>query len=484
MGRHFISVLGTGPYQDTTYFYDEKESTTPFVQKALLEILFSNLNEDDRISIFLTEEAKAANWENRKYTEKDGKKNELSEVRIGLKEILSPQYGRLLSDTERCMIPIGKNEDELWEIFQVIFDGIEEGEELYIDITHALRNIPIQMLAVISYARVLKSIDVKGIYYGAFEVKDKSTGKTPIFNLRTFLDVLDWSQAADSFIKYGNSDQINELCEARRSVLRAKMGDLSKVVKELQGLTHGLETSRGYYNSEKERQNKGVKSTLGAYKRYKRAYNNLNENDEKRMGENEKQRNIIKPMRGILKCIDESISEFDVETNLEIGLASVKWAIDKKKTQQGFTALEETIKTFLCERYGLNDTMEDRERVAKNICRVIHENAGKLGEEIEGLNVDVREKIYMEWIGGKVEDNKRREEICEKVHRMFMTIPQELTDIVTKIGDRRNSMNHFGFSNMYQFGSEGLEKDLLLCFRDFKRVMEQMDKTEQINRKE
>ena len=43
-------------------------------------------------------------------------------------------------------------------------------------------------------------------------------------------------------------------------------------------------------------------------------------------------------MEGLLSRIDESIADFNVDTNLEMGMATVRWAIDKKNIQQGFTA--------------------------------------------------------------------------------------------------------------------------------------------------
>lgn len=67
------------------------------------------------------------------------------------------------------------------------------------------------------------------------------------------MDVLDWSQAAKSFIKYGDSDQIYELCQEQQKVYREKMRDLLYTVKELNLFTHDLETSRGYLYVQLER---------------------------------------------------------------------------------------------------------------------------------------------------------------------------------------------------------------------------------------
>ena len=484
MGKHFISVLGTGLYQSTTYYYKEKSVITPFIQEALAEMLFDDIQEGDRISVFVTEKAKEQNWDNRKYTARERENaerlgHELPDAKTGLRDILQKKYGNILDDIELCMIPIGADENELWKIFQVIFSRIQEDEELYIDITHALRNIPIQMLAVISYARVLKNITVNGIYYGAFEVKDNVQNRTPIFNLQTFLDILDWSQAASSFIKYGNSDQIYELCSAQKRIYREKMSELFKLTKELNNFTHNMETSRGYYDPQKEKNtNKKEMSVLGAYKEYKKYYNLMKEDDEQKKDQEERQGSIIKPMEGLLSRIDESIADFNVDTNLEMGMATVRWAIDKKNIQQGFTAFEETIKTFLCEYYGLDErSEEDRDHICKNICRELDLNYKNKCKDKNISEIEVREAICKEWIIRKKKEG-RIELSCDKkarINEMFLTIPQELFELIPKIGDRRNSMNHFGFSNLYMFTSKGLEKDLKQEFEKFVQIKLSME---------
>lgn len=154
-----------------------------------------------------------------------------------------------MDEIDECVIPVGATEDELWSVFQIMYSHIREGEELYIDITHSLRNIPIQMLSVIAFARVVKKVTVNGIYYGAFEVgniNEQGIKEAPIFDLITFLDILDWSQAASSFVKYGDSEQIVDLYKKNSKRLPLKTMELYKVISELQNITRGLETSRGY----------------------------------------------------------------------------------------------------------------------------------------------------------------------------------------------------------------------------------------------
>lgn len=49
-------------------------------------------------------------------------------------------------------IPNGKNEEEMWEIFETLFDKIEEEDELYIDLTHRFRYIPMLVMIFPNYA--------------------------------------------------------------------------------------------------------------------------------------------------------------------------------------------------------------------------------------------------------------------------------------------------------------------------------------------
>ena len=484
MGKHFLSVLGTGEYKKAIYSCDGRKVETPYVQEALLKLKFDTWEPEDKISIFLTEKAKQDNWEDREYRdkEKEAAKHELPEIRKGLKSVLQKDYSVFLDEAEKCMLPIGANEEELWEIFQVIFSRIQDNEELYIDITHSLRNIPIQMLAVVSYARVLKNVTVKGIYYGAFETKDQFGGETPILDLATFLDILDWSQAANAFVKYGNSDQIFELYEEqKKKAYKDKMQkgktqiyqrDLQKVVTEIHNITSGLETSRGYYDFKENKTNKAT-SVMGAYKAYKATFEIMNKKDNEKKERKEKQRNIIEPLGELLKVIDDKAKIFDVESNLDFGLAAVQWAIDNKSTQQGFTALEETVKTFLCNYYELDETQQiDREGICKNICGILYEECCK--KQKNANNFELRVQICENWLNKNREVLKITQEKEEKICRIFKTLPTTLLEIVHEIGNRRNSMNHFGYSNLGKFSSEKLESDLKLYYKEFQEVMEKM----------
>ena len=62
----------------------------------------------------------------------------------------------------------GKDTDEIWEIFDVIYNEINDGDELFLDITHAFRYLPMLLTVLINYSKFLKKITVKSITYGNF----------------------------------------------------------------------------------------------------------------------------------------------------------------------------------------------------------------------------------------------------------------------------------------------------------------------------
>lgn len=476
MSKHFLTVLGTGNYQDTIYYCEEGKYKTSFIQEAILQLKISEWKKGDRITVFITEEAKNRNWLNRPYTERELEEanvrgNQLPQIKVGLEEILRESYGDMV---QVCMIPVGADEEELWEIFNNIFQVIESEEEIFIDITHALRNIPIQMLAVISYARVIKNVKVNGIYYGAFEVgkfNENKIKEAPIFNLLAFLDILDWSQAANEFIRYGNSDQIVDLYNEQKKRIERRQPELSKVIMELQNITYGLETSRGYFDKNNPGQYRKGKSIYESYQQYNETFTIMEKKDKKQKEIGKQQKTLVKPLTPLFDVIDKKIKIFDVNTNLDLGLAAIQWAIENKKTQQGFTALEETMKTFLCNYYGFP---EDKELYRDNICKsACIELYNSLKENKGQLSDDSRKMCYEAWKEKKSKYINESEALVQ-AEKIFQTIPEEFLDMSHEIGNCRNSMNHFGYSNQGIYSYLDLEKKLEVYYKELQKFMECM----------
>ena len=441
MARHFIAALGTTSYKDTIYYYEDFEHKSAYVQESLCNLIFQDKQDGDKITILLTKEAREENWLARKG----------HEDKLGLKEILENDFSHC--DIEPLEIPTGDDKEELDEIFDIVFDCIEEKDEIYFDTTHCLRHLPIFILSVLYYARVLKDINISSIYYGAFqkrtEGKENELSRSPIFDLIEYIHILDWSMAAQMFIEYGNANMMNDVYNDQKAKTdnetKRMLAPVGKTVKSLMHFTNCIQTSRG-----KNLRNAGGKeeaSIDSAYKAFNKNYQNMSKQDQK----------AIKPLKPLFGKVLDSTKEFDVKTNLGTGLATVQWCIDKGFTQQGLTALEETIKTFVCLKYGLSETSKDcREKIAKRALNL--------------RNYDKRNKVK----GSKA--SKAENEYTEDVKKVYNGLSDEVVDISHKVSEARNNINHFGFNpNVFKY--KNLQKKLEKCFEEFKVIIEK----EQIN---
>ncbi|MCK5681854.1 CRISPR-associated DxTHG motif protein, partial [bacterium] len=66
---------------------------------------------------------------------------------------------------QAVLIPNGKSEGEIWEIFNLVCDQLGEKDEVVLDVTHALRSLPLLAKVVLQYMRVLKDVVLNGIFF-------------------------------------------------------------------------------------------------------------------------------------------------------------------------------------------------------------------------------------------------------------------------------------------------------------------------------
>ena len=154
MSKKFLSFLGINNYDLVHYIHNAKgmgEYISRFIQEALVKTVCRDWDSSDKAIIFITNEAKKANWYN--------KTDENRRLKILLENTQL--------DSSGVLIPTGQNEEEIWEIFHTIINNIEEGDKIVLDITHALRYIPMLATIILDYAKVVKNIEILGIYYGA-----------------------------------------------------------------------------------------------------------------------------------------------------------------------------------------------------------------------------------------------------------------------------------------------------------------------------
>lgn len=254
----FLSFLGTNRYIKTKYYLNEEckktSQLTHFVQETTIGKTCLNWSSNDKVFIFLTEDAKTKNWES------PAQKNNPKGQYTGLAEILEAL--NLNPKVQVIDIPDGFSEEEIWNIFVIIFRKLKDDDELYIDITHAFRFFPLLMIVIFNYAKVVLNITVKHIYYGAFEKlgpaymveNDISEEEryAPILDLASFSELQEWSNAANSFVKFGSSELITELTKKEISpILKYSQGkdekanQMRKFTISLFDFTQSLKTNRG-----------------------------------------------------------------------------------------------------------------------------------------------------------------------------------------------------------------------------------------------
>lgn len=449
MGKHFISVLGTGNYRVAKYCYNDVCFETKFVQEAILSCLFGDkLDDDDKISVFITDEAKEKNWEH--------------ENENCLKDILKNKYKNI--EIKDKKIPTGKNDDELMSMFETIYNEIEEGDEIYFDITHGLRNIPMFALTIISYSRVLKNVKLGGIYYGAFEVSDKDTGITPIFDMTMYMNILDWTTASELMIKYGNASMIKDVYyEEKKSCpqeMKKSLGKLEKPINSLERFTSCIQTSRGKINDDES------SSIQKAYSKFIEKFNAIDEEEKY----------FVKPVKPLFEKIIESTKEFDNASNLETGLATIEWCIGKGFTQQGLTALEETIKTYVCNKFELDDSKElYRDEISKNVMNFINDlyKSKKVKNEEDFKNKEDFKNdasIIYQRMKDSFKKAIEKDDCIEIVINILKNIDHDIVKISKKVSEIRNNINHFGFQkNDMEYST--LNKNLELYFKEFKKII-------------
>ena len=439
--KHFISVLGTSEYSECDYNFNGTSYRTRFVQEASLMLPLKNTT-IDKITIGLTDAATEKNWKS-------------TDEKTGLGEILKNKYGEKIN-----IVPMvdGKNQEEIDEMFSKLYDAIGENEEVYFDITHGFRHLPMLVLTVLEYAKAVKNIRVGGIYYGLFNPADKTT--CPLLDLTYYSDILTWSNAADVFIRYGNSGQINDLFShiakptswEDAKIKKKRYGNLSSLVTAINNITHCVDTGRGRYTNGSGNK-KEPNSIQAAYEKYHTIYETI----DLGLAEN------FQPLKVLLDKIDNKVSVFNKKSNLEIGLATIQWSIENEMIQQGYTALEETIKTYLCTLCDLDDSNRlYREEFAKNIINSISKTT------TETHNIEETENNRTLWFDKWLDEMERlnnfdvfcpdkdpssdkyqktKEEITSLGKKLIFSIPVQLVLLSKDVASKRNDINHFGFSN-------------------------------------
>ena len=345
MAKVLISSLGTGSnkdgaYQKARYQFDQE---TPYETSFIADAILKH-HKIDKLFLVGTKKsmwdeayATLIEGEDDNYYERLVNKKELNGIAVeDLKQF--DQEIKYISNSK--IIDYGKDENELWENFEKfleIANELNDGDELYLDITHSFRSLSLMSFVMTQFASSIsnKNFTIKAIYYGMFEYSHENSGVTPIVDIKILFEIQEWIKAIDAIKKYSDFDPLVRLLENDSDIEQ-------KVKNTFVNLNNTIEMAN-----------------MSAMKQFI-------ENATKKilLIENSKNK-IVKLLAPQLLSIVKELYK-DKMSDFQYGLA--KWFYKNKNYALSYIALYEAIITKSCERsnYDIEDYFM-REEAKKSI---------------------------------------------------------------------------------------------------------------------
>ena len=391
MSLKLITFLGSTLYFPTTYRLGEKSYESPFIQVALAHLL-----RPEEVCVFVTGGtvgSKCRNWEG----VRDGQVGKDSRIK-GLKEYVRDIAG---IDFYPIDIPDGKNIEEIWRIFDIVNESINCNDKIIFDVTHSFRSIPIIVLACIQYLRVIKSVDIVGIYYGAWEARDDDN-VAPIIDLTAFVQLMDWSYAVRSFEATNDIAWLKKLLDAE-ALPRCKESKgcdkeavhLREFGKTLDSFAKSLATCRC-----KDLYDKGFLDILLENVNYLKDYNS------------------IRALLPLLNIVENKIRGCKIDGTEKMlivrrGFEAVKWCVDHAQIQQAYTIFRENILTYVC---------------------ILNEK-------------DIGDRMFREKASSALQAKNNPISVVKDYGEVSLEgLPAEMFGIYDTLSKRRNDLNHAGIT--------------------------------------
>jgi CRISPR-associated Csx2 family protein len=444
-----ISVLGARNY--ITVNYDEFDECE-YIQEALIRKYKDNLSE---VLIFATEAAQEKNWN--EYTYED--RNDEEVYKMGLKKKIDNIIEKNNLDLEINLvnIPEGFSEEELWEIFNIFTEKINEEDEIYFDITHGFRYLAMLMMNILNYVKLSKNAEVKSIEYGLFEqlgpvyeveklpLKERNAR---ILDLTSFDYLNDWVIGVDNFINTGDAEKINDLSGRSIGKMFSQEKTMDKETKELIANISKMINSLKRFNDE-------IKTARG---------NKLNDtiiNILKSLDSIEKlntqSNNRISPLINLIDKIKDKFSIFDI--NDEKGIYNyfqlLKWCKKHKLVQQGLVIFRENLISMIAD--NLNEPYLPEHIQSEKYDYTLIEIRDEIANAIYSLIESEKE------IKPTISD-KKFNKIQSEVKNNF----SEFITLYDQFRYKRNDVSHFGLS-------ENSDKNSQSIIDNFSNYIDQLD---------
>lgn len=249
MGKKvLISFIGTGTvtnkekrvYREATYSFEGKERKSPFVASAMGAFL--------HIDQYILLGTMHSMWEevyrhfcpqaslDEDYWLSLGEQCELANHLSMLDTTRFTQVERTLPEGSRIFpIYYGLSEPEIKSNFTILTEAINtlsDGDELYMDITHSFRSLPLMATTAISFIKDVtdKDIQFKGIYYGMLDIAKENGDVAPIVNLSYINELQNWIKGAHAFTHYGKADLLCQLLADKDKTTAQKLEEFAQTL--------------------------------------------------------------------------------------------------------------------------------------------------------------------------------------------------------------------------------------------------------------
>ena len=313
----FISFLGTNNYVQCRYDINGVVSApVRFVQEALIEQVCKDWTGKDRILIFCTSKEKTGengskeiNWLDNgqprvtEESEKIGLQHRLQElqVRIGLK-----------AQIEEHDIEAGFSEEEIWSIFDTVYAKLQADDQIYFDVTHAFRSIPLFSIVLFNYSKFMMDTRLVSIMYGAFEklgpaykVKELPIDArvAPVIDLTNIARLQEYNQIASSLTEFGKVKQLKDaITSSQESASDQTIRNLGESISELDEYIATIDL-------------KEIKN--GKFiRKFRSYYKNIR-----------KKNILVKPISNILDELYKETEDFTEESSYRNIEVAINWAI-------------------------------------------------------------------------------------------------------------------------------------------------------------
>lgn len=231
----FISFLGTNNYAECCYSINGNVSKpVKFVQEAIVSKICKDWTETDKILIFCTSKAQ---------TEENGSKEvnwEDTPNNVGLCNRLAEL--KLKAGIEEVDIDTGFTEEEIWKVFDTVYSKLNNGDEIYFDVTHAFRSIPLFAIVLFNYSKFMIKTRVASVMYGAFEklgpiksVLELPIEKrvAPIVDMTNIVRLQEYNQIASGLQDFGKVKRISSGIKSVNSE-QDSVTELSNAIRSLE----------------------------------------------------------------------------------------------------------------------------------------------------------------------------------------------------------------------------------------------------------